>query len=650
MPVHQRLMLYVAHLGAPSTVFVCSRGTSKSAIIDGVYAYLRALLYAKRKGVTLSAAGFRGGQLLYSDIEAWLRGFWNDQEPNLKFFSRSATNDKIVQRAQNYWKIDTRAASSLMTVPTNDPTKIRGIRGNDLYLDEANFADYELVDKVALSFLNVLDDFKTGGDNAAQNCVFYTTTVDYAWRDFQRTATAAYDSMANDLEMYNAAREGNKERVKQLKRRGQLQGLYVTFDYSDLMIRRDVETRDGRVFTVNWPDKNRQFKFDPKGLPFTTRGSNGRLQKDGKPMWILSTYPINRSIEDKLLNGETVEEVWLAEQRNVVDTTSGDVYPHQVIDAVTCKGERELIPFEECGPEWQKKYDESRTGYAPTVMWSCSDPCVLGVDYAPGSRDFTAFVVIRIGPMAQGKFNPVNGLGNTEWSNVIWAEQHRNTSHADVANKIREFADRYNLVYFHDHGEHDTWQLCRAIGLDMRGGGSGVRDELVHINKTDLSHDEYRIYDPLDTDDRVLAFANDPKAKPMLDAIHPTDQLNDKLVEFTAGQMTQGLLYLPKFIPESERPYDPKLDIGFNGAKLLAHQLRVLQQKPTKNFRTFFVKGDTEDATNKKDLWAAFIYGAKQARAHIIRQRMINDTPPPMGGVITRIGGKNGGRLRLRGR
>jgi hypothetical protein len=136
----------------------------------------------------------------------------------------------------------------------------------------------------------------------------------------------------------------------------------------------------------------------------------------------------------------------------------------------------------------------------------------------------------------------------------------------------------------------------------------------------------------------------------MLDAIYPTDQLNDKLVEFTAGQMTQGLLYLPKWLPESERPFDQKLDIGFNGSKILAHQLRVLQQKPTKNFRTFFVKGDKEDTTNKKDLWAAFIYAAKQARAHMIRQRMINEAPPPMGGVITRIGGQNGGRLKLHGR
>jgi hypothetical protein len=274
MPTHQRILLYVAHLGAPTSVFICSRGTSKSAIVDGVYAYLRALLYAKRKGVTLSAAGFRGGQLLYSDIEAWLRGAWLDQEPGLKFFSRSANNDRIVMRAQNYWKIDTTSASSLMTVPTNDPTKIRGIRGNDLYLDEANFADYELVDKVALSFLNVLGDFKTGGDNAAVNCVFYTTTVDYAWRDFQKTAVAAQQSMEHDYTLYKAVKDGNVKRIRELKRRGMLQSSYISFDYSDLMIRKRITTRDGRAMEFNWPDKNRRFKYDPRGLPFTVVGPN----------------------------------------------------------------------------------------------------------------------------------------------------------------------------------------------------------------------------------------------------------------------------------------------------------------------------------------------------------------------------------------
>lgn len=644
MPTHQRLMLYVAHLGASSTVFVCSRGTSKSALVDVLYAFYRALFYAKRKGVTLSANGFRGGQVLYNDMEKWLRGDWFDQESGLTFLSNAVRNDKIITRAQNYWLIDTTSGSSLTTVPTNDPEKIRGLRGNDLYIDEANFADTDLVHKVAGSFLNVLGDFKKGGEAASENSVFYTTTIDYGWRDFQRTAQAAYDGIARDYAALLAVRSGDRKTYLQYVRRGLLKTAFACFDYTDTLIRQEITTRDGATYEVRWPDKDREFRYDPRGVPFTVMGDNGKLQMLGEPGHVLSTYPINRNIEDTLINGETVEAIWLAEQRNVVDTSSGDVYPHHVVDDATCKGDKYILPWKDCNPEWKEARD-SDTHFVSPVLWSCTDPCVLGVDYAPGSRDFSAFVVIRVGPCATGEFNALTGTGKTPWSNVIWAEQHRHTSHADVAHKVRELAERYNLVYHHDPFETDTWRLCRAIGLDMRGGGSGVRDELIYINSDSLGDGEWRIYDPLDPDERVQGFSGDSKALPMLDAIYPSDQLNDRLVEFTAGQMTQRLLFLPKDIPESLRPFDTKLDIGFNGTKILAHQLRVLQQKPTKNFRQFFVKGDNEDSANKKDLWAAFIYAAKQMRAHILRQRMVDDTPPPIGARITRIGGGHRGRI-----
>jgi len=649
LPVHQRIMLYVAHLGSPSTVFVCSRGTSKSALVDVVYATYKSILFPKRKAVTLSHTGFRGGQMLYNDLEAWVRGNWVDQTPGYRFFEKSIKSDKIVTRMANYWQVSTTSASLMTTLPTNDPDKIRGIRGTDLYLDEVNFMDESLMTTVSESFLNVLADFKTGGENAATNSIFYTSTVDYGWRPFYKLALSAYDSMERDYAAWKAREVGDVKKYSQYERKGLLNSIYVSFDYTDLLIRRDQVTRAGEAVRIVWPDRSRTFKYDPRGVPFTHMGANGRLELQGRPCHIISVYPINRNVENKLLEGVTSEGPWMAEQRNVVDTSAGDVYPHHIVDLAECKGSRFVIPFGETNDAWQKQYAVSQEDYTPTVMWNCTDPCVLGVDYAPGSRDFSAFVVMRAGPCALNEFDPTTSLGKTTWSNVVWAEQHRHTSHADVANKIREYSLRYNLVYHYDEMETDTWNLCRAIGLDMRGGGTGVRDELVHINKDHLVPGEYRIYDPLDSDERVQGFTRDAAALPMLDAIFPTDQLNDKLVEYTSGQMTQGMLYLAKYLDESQRPYDAKLDIGFNGVRMLAHQLRVLQQKPTKNYRNFFVSGNTEDATRKKDLWAAFIYAAKQLRAHILRQRLMDNTPPPMGGVITRIGGRSNGRFRIVG-
>lgn len=640
IPVHERIMLDVAHRGAISNVFIGSRGTSKTSTIDILYATYKSLLFSKRKGIVLSASGFRGGQVLFSDMEKWLFGSWVDQDPEVEFARRCVTGEGRVKRAQNYWSIDFTSLSGLMTVPTNDPEKLRGLRANDLYLDEANFMDMDLVDKVASSFLNVLQDMKTGGENAQANVVYYTTTVDYGWREFTKTARAAYDGLQRELEALAALKKRDFQTYEQLEQKKLHRTSFACFDYTDTIIRRYVTNRSGKQFEVRWPDAERRWKRTTQGIPYTEVGPDGRVEQLGSPVEIISTYPINREeLEGKLLHGESSEPVWLSEQRNVIDSSAGDVYPHNVVDVTASKGGRYLVHWDDCGKEYQKAYRDRERHFVPQPMWECSDPCVLGVDYAPGSRDFSAFVVIRIGPMATGEFNPLTGLGKTDWSQVIWAEQHRNATGENVAEKIRSFAQRYNLVYFHDPYETDTWKLCRAIGLDVRGGGNAVRDALVFINQEQsLEEGKYRILDPLDDDPRLAAFKDDPKAKPMLDAIKPTGMLNDKLVEFTLGQMQQRLLYIPADIKQSERHLDRKYDVAYDAARVLEHQLRSLQQQPTASgYRKFFVPGDEEAVTNKKDFWAAFIYAAKQLRAHLLRVRLLDDTPPPTGAVVTSL-------------
>jgi hypothetical protein len=640
IPPHERIMLDVAHIGSLTNVFVGSRGTSKTTTIDLLYQTYNALFWKHRDGVILSAVGFRGGQFLFTDLERWANGAWVDQEAGLRFVYRAAVRENLIHRAPNFWKIDYDSFSSALTVPTNDPEKLRGIRGTDLYLDEANFMEMELVDKVAESFLNVLRDMRTGGENAIPNRVFYTTTVDYAWRDFQKTARSAYEGCRRDYDAYRASKKKDWEAYSVLEAAGLCQHSFACFDYTDTIIRRFVKTRDGRRMEVTWPDKIRRWTRDPHGVPFTERDAEGRMLAPGKPTEIIPTYGINRvKMEQKILSGDTPEEVWLAEQRNVVDSSAGDVYSHAIVDNSVCKGNKFILPWSECGAAYHKRYKDIERHFVPPVMWSSTDPCVLGVDYAPGNRDFCAFIVIRMGPLATGVFDPVTGEGKTEWSNVIWCEQHRNASGENVAEKIRAFADRYNLTYFHDPYETDHWKLCRAVGLDVRGGGNAVRDALVFVNKETLSTEEYRILDPLDDDERLAAFKTEANSKPMLDAIKPTGQLNDKLVEFTVAQLQQKLLFIPADVPMSERPLDRKYDIAYDGARNLEHQLRALQQTPTASgYRKFFMKGDEETSSNKKDFWAAFIYASKQLRAHLLRQRLINDVPVATGACITNFG------------
>lgn len=638
LPPHQRSMIYQLHLGTPEAVIVASRGTSKSSTVLVLYAAYVGLFYSRRTLVTLSATGFRGGQLIFQDTDRWMRGGWDSQRPTPPFFRASMPRDGL-NRSQNYWSYEYDNFSRNMTFPTKDPDAIRGIRANMLLVDEANTADEELIDKVATPFLNVKGDFEHGGRYATANRIVYTTTIDYNWRPFIKRQQAAQAAVERDYRLVRARARGDTETVKKLESPQAFQTVYVQYDYTDLLIRRELTTRDGARYRVHWPNPKISLDTDPSGIPFTELDDKGFIQKDGRPTKYFQTYPVDKeSLERGLLNGTMDQGGWLSEQRNVVDAATGDVYPHNVLDQVVCAGDRAILRYKDLPSAWQHEHAKDAADYVAPVLWKCNDPCVLGVDYAPTS-DFCAFVVIRLGPLATGPFNPLTHTGQTEWSNVIWAEQHRKMTGKEAADRVRALLQRYNIVYFHEPHLQDTWAMARGIGLDMRGGGSSVRDELAYISENTVDSGKTRIVDPLDKDDRIVRFMAQTGTKPMLDAIAPSDGLNDLLVEFTLGQMQQRRLFIAKYLDRSDRPKGrAELHIGYEAMKALDHQLRKLRQKPTKTARHFYMEGDTSLDTNKKDLWAAFIYASKQARAHIIRHRQASNVAPPMGGVVTYIG------------
>jgi hypothetical protein len=651
-PVHQRTMMRVAHRGAGTYVNVSSRGTSKSSTLGVQYPVYRFSFWTRTKGVLLSASGFRGGQGLFNDLSRMVKGGWDSQVGGLDFLRAASTNPKIIHRAANFWEWGLTNFSAYKTLPTKDPDGIRGERANLLFVDESNFVREDLIERVAKPFLNVKTDFEHGGAYAQSNSVYYTTTVDYAWRPFGKVQDATWGELVADYEAVAAVRRRDKQRYLARAKEGFAKHAYVCFDYTDTFIRQSGKTRNGRRYTVHWPNAKLPLVDRPSGLPFTERARSGALKQRGSPTKGWSTYPIDfDAVEGGLYDGSTPVEAWLSEQKNVRDTAQGDVFPSHLLDEVCFTGDRWLIPYDDCTKAWREQYVEEMRDYAPQVLYRCSDPCVVGMDYAGGERDFCAMVVIRVGPLATGVFDPYTGLGQTPWCNVIWAEQHRLMSHEDAADKLRQFAERYNLVYYAMPGMDDDWRVCRAIGLDMRGGGTGVRDQLVYINSTELTPEQFRIYDPLDTDPRVQAFARDPKAKPMLDAISPTDILNDRLVEFINGQLQKKLIYLAKYLPDALRPSDDRADVSmaYNAIKTLEHQLRKIQQEPTKNARRFYMAGDTEKTEKKKDLFSAFIYGMKQVRAHLIRHRAIDMVRAEASAERVVLGGSQNPKLRAFG-
>jgi predicted component of type VI protein secretion system len=640
VPPHQRTTLYTCHAGFETNVNVSSRGTAKTTNVAVFYLPYKGAFFKSRKAITLVLTGFRGAQTIFNDIQRWLNSGFDSQKTGYSSLRDAVVKgEQIIKRSQNMWSLEWSSFSTNIALPTTDHDRILGNRANDIVIDEFKLIDEFFLDKVIMPFLNVLGDFEHGGAFAEKNAVFYTTTIDYQWRYAEKRIQAAKDSIARDREWDRAARRGDFVRAKELEKLGILDSTYISYDYTDLLVRRKLVTRDGRRFKVNYPTDKLPLVLWEEGIPFVERGPDGRMMKHGPPVEAWRTYPINKKqLEQGLIEGTTDEAVWLSEQRNIIDTSTGEVYAHVLVSEASCEGEREVIPWAECDSDWQRAHEEGE-GWTPPVMWACDDPCGLGIDYAPGGGDFVAFCVIRYGPCATGEFKASTGTGKSAFSNVIWVEQHRRMSGHDVAERVWEFAQRYRLAYFHDPYVEDTWELCRAVGLDVRGGGNTVRDNLVRIDEDTLRPGTYRMYDPLDKDDKVLGFAATSTAdqcRAMLDCIRPTPKINDTLVEWTLGQMQQKRLYLPRYLDRSERT-DRKLDIAYEASRSLTNQMRKLKQEPTAQGRKFFIDGDTNLVENKKDLVSAFWYAAKQHRSHVIRQRTIDETPPPIGGLVTRV-------------
>lgn len=662
IPPTQRLMTNQAFQGAAENINVSSRGTSKTTAVCVFNAALLGILYSKKRIIELSATGFRGGQNIFNDLERWALGKFDSQEADVGFIEDSVERNKntpsLVHRAQNYWQITLESDSLLRTLPTNDEDRIRGERAHIVFIDEANTTPDTLISKVVQPFLVVKGGFDTGGAESASNQAFYTSTIDYQWRPFVSTVRAARDGVRRDYEALAAARRKDWETYAALAKQGILQYTHTSFDYSDTIIRERIVDRAGKTWRVRYPNANLlmgrpelYFRDMPEGIPFTERDADGRIRREGSGIRGLTTYPIDKDgIERGLYSGATEESIWLAEQKNVVDTAAGDVYPHGLMDRVASVGSNCIVPWQDCGRPWQEKYaNEPDRGFAAPILHDCDDPCVLGVDVANSSRDFAAFCVIRIGPLSEGPFNPLGtrALGQTPWSNVIWQEQHRMLSYKEIADKVRQMRRRYNLVWEYEPWKED-WEWCRAIGIDDRGGGSAVRDELLFLDKdlSDLPDGEYRLFDPLDKEEKVGAVKQDwrnLRALPLLDMIAAQDTTNDKLVEFTLGLMKVGKFYLPKWLDESRRPdRDSKLNPAYDGVRILEHQLRTLQQEPTARARRFFMPGDADAVKNKRDAWASFIYAAKQLRAHLLRAQVITKRPPAQGAVVTQINSQRG--------
>lgn len=625
VPPHQRQIWRLYNLGFRENHLVGGRGTSKSASVASIAATLEVETRVGRKVISLSSSKFRGGKNIMEEAVDFILGRMRDQRPPAPFAAEMARHKAVVKREGDRWTIGLRTNSTLTTIPTGNLEATRGNRAHKLILDEADNWQRDDVAKYLEPFLAVESSFEETGESASTNAIWYTGTVTYAHTSWARTLQdrekliyrrfQAQMALQNrDYETYHRLMEDDDGRLKTLS-----VGLQ-RWDYTDLII----------------PEYIGEYKVY---FPAIKRGSN---KVEVNPEWMtrwdvrdkqkyIYVYPFDKSgIEAVLDDGLVDLDMWAAENRCQFIRTSGTVYSPELLEKAT---KTELLDYETLAKNgWNV---EERGPYYPPLLYECKAPCVLGVDPAR-SADFSAFVVIRLGELEpQSKpYNPFTGEGYTPWNNVIWAEAHRGLSTKEIAQKIRELKERYNL-YIPTNPE-----LAYAVAIDARGTASGtvIRDELA---KPSPDTDEFGnldpnwtppqlIYDPTDKEYRRLA--NNSSAWPGLRIIWSTDALNTEWVTYSKGQLEQNKLFIARWVSYQEREEGADhLIPGYLGVQSLVNQLMKIEAEPTKYYMKYLIRGSEKSIENKDDLFKAFLYAIAAVRTHLsLQTHQETKTPAPV--------------------
>lgn len=654
LPPHERFWMGVFFGDTKENSVVASRGTSKSFTHASLAAPLYGVLYKNVKITTLSASGFRGGKELFKDAERLFYGQLKSQESPGIFLLAATTRQRPVTKDPSLWEMAFKSNSTYNTAPTNNPDQLRGLRSNTLLIDERNTFDGEVVQKVLRPMLNVGMDFRRAASGGDDNKIYQVSTIDFTVRDWYPELQVAEGLEKREFEAAQARKEGNWDEYDRLLAENDNQLRTASFsmtkiDYTDLLIPEYVTTLDGQNrYRVEYPLESGIERED------VLRYDEG----DRISYWY--TYPVNKGdLERPLRDGTADPEIWLAEQRNVFIKSSGNVFDFDLIQRIA---ERPVWTAKDSpGSKWRKKTDEdddiTKEEYYAPVLYSCGDPCVAGFDYARESDD-AAIIVIRLGELAEGEFDPFvphfdnkgrTVLGKTSWNHICWAEAQPHLESGEFAEKMRDIYARYNIIATFD---------IPGMALDQRGGGSAVRDDLgnpkpkVIDGKPDATfvfEEIMKIYDPEDTNGFAHYAALDDPSQ-YWGGLRLLATQNKDNVAWTYGMralMQAKKLYIAFWMPPSRWAFEKgllngagepdrmhpeyiKWEVGYNGIRRLKTQLLRLQTKVSeKGTITFVMPGNRQKEEGKKDLWAAGIYAVSLAREHLNAQTK-QDAEAPM--------------------
>jgi hypothetical protein len=659
LPPHERywIELYMRNLYRENNI-IASRGTSKSFCHGSFAAPLDTLLHKSLDTLVVSASGFRGGKLLLEDAKRMILGELRSQRLPGPYLQNAMENQKIIRQEPDRWMMKWLSHSTVMTVPSNNQDSLRGIRVRKAVIDERNFFDGAVVQVVIRPMMNVGGEFEKIASSDDQNSIYQISTIDYTFRDWWKEIDAAVRLAARQYEAMEAISNQDWDRVDNLfkENKNELSNAsfsFTKFDYTDLIIPTVITDDEGAVYDVKYP-------LPPNLVPEDVVKWDERDQ-----CFYTFTYPVDKkSAEEPLLNGTMDEDLWLAENRNMWIEAAGAVYP----DALVRRGSEFSIYKK---GEIADLYEE----FFPPVLYSCGDPCVVGVDYARERDDF-AIVVFRLGPCATGKFSTEGKLdskgricyGATPWSSVIWAESWPHTTAAQAADKVRELYQRFNIL------NTIPFSGVGGIGMDFRGGGSAVRDELANPKPELMSNGEpnpswkppIRIYDPEDESYAHYAtYEDENKYWSGLKLLTPSNAENWEWTRYTKAALEQSLMYIGYWEApntwaqrkgiltitgqrdQNNEEYTKWL-IGYTAIKKLKNQLVRLQTEMTPSgLIRVYMPGAKGTEEGKKDLYSAFIYGWNMARQHIINATKKDDETPDVEPILVNVNSKTKGYARL---
>lgn len=294
-----------------------------------------------------------------------------------------------------------------------------------------------------------------------------------------------------------------------------------------------------------------------------------------------------------LNENNTSYESWLAEQKNVPIESEGKYYPPQLVFLQS----------------WKTK-DNEDAKLCPKRR--SNGICFMGIDPMAGSKK---------GQKTQENKNAEFGITIIElfrdYAGIVNVFGKTGVDSSEGTRLILDYLEMFpNIV---------------SIDIDMRGGGTPIRDNLRNGLFGNIP-----IIDPTDPDN---AHFTDPKNakphRPILRLVAPTDEYNTiENALYRNALKTRGLL-IPytahgQFdydrdirIPQYDDMTEQEIEKLYKDIHILKTQMTSVETEPTKNYLSFFVR------SGNKDRYSSSLYAAAGLRRYLLENSKKQITKAP---------------------